>query len=152
MTEVTLTTERVLELIAAYGAEPGAWPEAERAAATMRIAEAPDLFAAALEEARAVDALLQAENVPKPSLALSDTILAAAPQPNSAPNSLFGAFAALIFPQGVRWPAGAAFASLVMGLFGGYAYASTGVGYDQADAAYYAAFGVDSGEDWFLTE
>ena len=57
-----------------------------------------------------------------------------------------------LFPQGVRWPAGAALASLLMGLVGGYAYASTGIGYDQADSAYYAAFGIDSAIDWVSLE
>ena len=152
MTDVTITTERILELIAAYGAESGAWPEDERVAATLRIAEAPDLFSAALEEARMVDTLLQSETVPEPSGALTDAILGAAPKPQATSQSLLGGLSALIFPQGVRWPAGAALASLVMGLVGGYAYASTGAGYDRADAAYYAAFGVGGVEDWVVME
>lgn len=152
MTDVKITTDRILELIAAYGAEPGAWPEDERTAASMRIAESPDLFTAALAEARDLDALLQTERVPEPSGALTDAILGAAPEPRAASNSLLGGLSSLIFPQGVRWPAGAALASLMMGLVGGYAYASTGIGYDQADAAYYAAFGVDDEVDWVVTE
>ena len=152
MTDVTITTERILELIAAYGAEPGAWPEDERAAATMRIAEAPNQFATALEEARALDAMLQMESPLEPSSGLSDAILSAAPAPRPTSNSLLGGLTSLIFPQGVRWPAGAALASLLMGLVGGYAYASTGVGYDQADAAYFAAFGIDAEEDWVVME
>jgi len=63
-----------------------------------------------------------------------------------------GGLSAILFPQGVRWPAGAALASLVMGLVGGYAYASTGIGYDQADSAYYAAFGFDNGAEWVSLE
>ena len=152
MSEVTISTERVLELIAAYGAEPGAWPEDERAAATQLMENAPDLFAAALQEARALDALLQTEQVPEPSLSLSEAILTAAPKTKPERKSAFGGLTALIFPQGVRWPAGAALASLMMGLVGGYAYAATGAGYDQADLAYYAAFGVDGGEDWLGVE
>ena len=79
MTDMTLSTERVLELIEAYGAEPGAWPDDERAAASMLIAESPDLFASALADSRALDALLLNEAVPEPSAALSEAILAAAP-------------------------------------------------------------------------
>lgn len=152
MIDVTITTERILELIAAYGAEPGAWPEDERVAATMRIAESPDLFAAALDEARALDAFLQTESHLEPSSALSDAILSVAPPPQRTSNSVLGGLTSLIFPQGTRWPAGAALASLLMGLVGGYAYASTGIGYDQADAAYYAAFAIDGEEDWVVME
>ncbi|MEL7033890.1 MAG: hypothetical protein AAGL97_15525 [Pseudomonadota bacterium] len=152
MSEVTISTERVLELIAAYGAEPGAWPKDERAAATQLLETAPDLFAAALDEARALDALLQTERVPEPSLQLGETILAVAPTAKRVRKGAFNGLTALIFPQGVRWPAGAALASLMMGLVGGYAYAATGAGYDQADLAYYAAFGVDVGEDWLGVE
>ncbi|MEM9178536.1 MAG: hypothetical protein AAGA89_02440 [Pseudomonadota bacterium] len=152
MKDMTISTERVLELIAAYGAEPGAWPEDERAAATKLVTAAPDLFAAALEDARVLDLMLQDEQVPEPGPRVSDAILAAAPAPKAAARGVLGGLSALIFPQGVRWPAGAALASLMMGLVGGYAYASTGAGYDQADLAYYAAFGVESGEDWLGTE
>lgn len=152
MTDMSLTVERVLELIDAYGAEPGAWPEDERAAATALIAAQPDTFAAALHAARALDASLAAETLPLPSLALSEAILAQAPAGRPAQNSWLGQVTRLIFPQGARWPAGAALASLVMGLVGGYAYAATGPGYDQADAAFYTAFGFDTNEDWMSLE
>jgi len=152
MTDVQITDERVLELIAVYGAEPGGWPEAEREAATARMSEAPTLFAEALAEARAIDDLLATETLPEPNQALSDAILASAPRPKLAPRPLFSGFTKLIFPQGVRWPAGAALASLLMGVVGGYSYASTGVGYDQADAAFYTAFGIDSAETWMIEE
>ncbi|MEM7460197.1 MAG: hypothetical protein AAF331_12080 [Pseudomonadota bacterium] len=152
MTDVKISTERVLELIAAYGAEPGAWPDEERTAATQLLAASPDLFVAPLEEARALDALLQTELVPEPGAQLSEAILAAGPSAKAASRGVFGGLTAMIFPQGTRWPAGAALASLMMGLVGGYAYASTGAGYDQADLAYYAAFGVDSDEEWLVSE
>ena len=152
MTDLTMTPDRVLELIAMYGAETGAWPDTERDAAMAQLSASPDLFTAALEAARALDQMLLQESVPEPGAALSEAILASAPKPVPVrENSVSGVFA-LIFPQGVRWPAGAALASLLMGLVGGYSYASTGVGYDQADAAYYATFGVDSGEDWWVSE
>ena len=152
MTDLTMTPDRVLELIEMYGAETGAWPEAERGAATACLSATPDLFAVALEEARALDQMLLKEQLPEPGPALSEAILASAPKPGPVRKNAFGGAFALIFPQGVRWPAGAALASLLMGLVGGYSYASTGVGYDQADAAYYAAFGVESSEDWLVSE
>ena len=152
MTDMTISTERVLELIDAYGAEPGAWPEEERAAASLRIAESPDVFASALADARALDQLLLSEIIPEPSAALSDAILAEAPTVNAEQKRTAFRLSSLLFPQGARWPAGAALASLLMGLVGGYSYASTGVGYDQVDVAYYAAFGIDGGDDWVLAE
>ena len=152
MTETKMTPERVLDLIEAFGAETVAWPEDERPAAEALIAAQPDLFLSALDAARAVDALLMEEIVPEPSPMLADPILAAAPSASPVQNSPLQALVRFIFPQGARWPAGAALASLMMGLVGGYAYASTGAGYDQADSAYYTAFGFDSGEAWLEVE
>ena len=152
MTVSEMTNERVLELIATYGAEPMSWPEDERDAAQACISADPDAFATALEDARALDLLLAAEDVPEPSVALTETILAQAPVAPKKRTGLFDGLSSFLFPQGVRWPAGAALASLVMGLVGGYAYASTGIGYDQADSAYYSAFGLDSGGDWVSLE
>ena len=143
-----MTHERLLELIAAYGAEPMGWPDSERDAARALLDADPQAFEQALAEARAIDAALTRSAIPEPSAALADWVLAAAP---SAPRQRAGwrqGLSAIVFPQGARWPAGAALASLVMGLVGGYAYASTGIGYDQAETAYYAAFGLDGGEAW----
>ncbi|MEL6862369.1 MAG: hypothetical protein AAGL11_11060 [Pseudomonadota bacterium] len=152
MTTLPITTERVFELIETYGAEPGAWPEEEREAATTLVASEPETFAAALDEARALDALLMSETVPEPSAALTDAILSAAPAAARQRKSLLGHLGAMVFPQGARWPAGAALASLMMGLVGGYAYASTGAGYDQVEDAYYAAFGYDTNDAWTSLE
>ncbi len=152
MTDLTMTPDRVLDLIEMYGAETGAWPADERDAALALLSASPDQFTAALEAARALDQMLLQEALPEPGPGLSEAILANAPKPAPVRKNAFGGVFGLIFPQGVRWPAGAALASLLMGLVGGYSYASTGVGYDQADAAYYATFGVDSGEDWLVSE
>ncbi|MEM9054823.1 MAG: hypothetical protein AAGB16_05810 [Pseudomonadota bacterium] len=152
MTEIRITIERVLELIEAYGAEPGGWPKEERVSAKALLAAQPDQFATALAEARKLDALLLEEQMPDPSTGLADALLAAAPQPVEQQQNLFGSLGSILFPQGVRWPAGAALASLMMGLVGGYAYASTGAGYDQAESAYYSAFGFDESSTWLATE
>ncbi len=152
MTVTEMTNDRVIELIEAYGAEPMTWPEEERDLAKARIAADPEIFAEALAEARSLDHLLAREEIAEPSSALTDTILANAPKASRARQGLLGGLSSLLFPQGARWPAGAALASLAMGLVGGYAYASTGIGYDQADSAYYSAFGFDSGENWLSLE
>lgn len=152
MTELTMTEDRVLELIHAYGAEPGGWPDEEREAARALLNAQPERFSAALAEARELDAMMVALDAPEPPASLSDTILAAAPKAAPEQNNIFGALGKLLFPQGAKWPASAALASLLMGLVGGYAYASTGIGYDQADSAYYTAFGFDSGDAWLEAE
>jgi hypothetical protein len=152
MTVTGMTHERLLELIAAYGAEPMGWPEDERDAARTLLNADPEAYRQALDEARAIDEALSLESLPEPSAALTESILAAAPSAPRKRTGLFTGLAAILFPQGMRWPAGAALASLAMGLVGGYAYASTGIGYDQADSAYYAAFSFDSGEDWISLE
>lgn len=152
MTEVTMTTDRVLELIHAYGAEPGGWPDAEREAARALLEAQPVHFTAALKEARELDAMMMALEAPEPMADLSKAILASAPKAVPEQSNMLGALGKLLFPQGTKWPAGAALASLLMGLVGGYAYASTGIGYDQADSAYYTAFGFDSGDVWLEAE
>lgn len=152
MTVNGMTNDRVLELIAAFGAAPMSWPEDEREAAEAQIAANPDAFATALAEAQALDRMLETEDLPEVPASLAAAILAEAPSAKAARAGVFKGLSTILFPQGVRWPAGAAFASLVMGLVGGYAYASTGIGYDQADSAYYAAFGLDNSEDWVSLE
>jgi len=152
MTVNGMTEDRVLELIEAYGAEPMGWPEDERDAARALLEANPEAFAEALTVARALDEALAIDVAPEPPAQLADAILAAAPRAPRANAGLLGGLSAILFPQGVRWPAGAALASLVMGLVGGYAYASTGIGYDQADSAYYAAFGFDNGAEWISLE
>lgn len=143
-----MTHERLLELIAAFGAEPMGWPEAERDAARALLDAEPEAFREALAEARAIDAELNLAEIPEPSAELANAILATAPRAPRQNAGIVGGLAAILFPHGIRWPAGAALASLVMGLVGGYAYASTGIGYDQADSAYYAAFSLDGSEEW----
>ena len=55
-----MTEDRLIELIEAWGADPSAFPEAERAAARAMLAAQPARFAAAIAEARALDAALAA--------------------------------------------------------------------------------------------
>jgi len=110
----------------------------------------PDVFAPALAQARALDAALQDEPVITPAADLATRILANAP--TRAPATKTGWLGGLkdrLLPQTTRWPAGATLASLAIGLVGGYAYASA---YDQADQAYYTAFGYDAGVSWLGEE
>jgi len=139
-----MTDERIFELIDAYGADPHAFPEAERDAVRKRLAEAPGLFAAALEQARSLDTMLA--RLPEPAVpeALRASILAAAPQaPKPAATGLRGR----LFGRLPNWIPAGAVASLAMGLLIGVnvsvpasmATAST----DDADTVMYAALGFD---------
>ncbi len=149
MKQDTITVERVLALIEAYGAEPGAWPDAERDAASALLEARPDQFAAALAEARALDRLIERETVPEPSTGLAQRILADAPGPAPERHTSTRRMGWLI-PRGFRWPAGAIASSLLVGIVSGYAYAGAMVTSlnTSADDAYESAFGYSVLNDW----
>lgn len=153
MNEARSPDPRVLDLIAAYGADPQAWPEDERAFAEAAIAEQPDLYDIALADAGLLDDALRLETAPEPSIALIEDVLRAAPKPASALRKPRTWGLQALFPNGVRWPAGAALASLSMGIVGGYAYAATAPQtYTEAEAVYFEAFGYDTYETWLTQE
>lgn len=77
-----MKAERLHELADAYGADLRRWPASERAFAESLIAADPSLKAV-LDQAAALDALLDAAPRPVPSAALTARILAAAPQAKS---------------------------------------------------------------------
>lgn len=77
-----MKAERLHELADAYGADLRRWPASERAFAESLIAADPSLKAV-LDEAAALDALLDAAPKPVPSAALIARILAAAPRAKS---------------------------------------------------------------------
>ena len=73
-----MTSERFLALVAAYGADPRRWPDAEREAARAFAAADAATAGPALAEADAADALLHASRVAHPSIALRDRVIASA--------------------------------------------------------------------------
>jgi hypothetical protein len=111
MTE--MTRDRARALLAAYGADPGRWPAAERAAAE-RLAAADPVLAAELAEAQAVDALLDALPAPAPSPALR---VALKDIPDGARLGWSGRLSSL-WPFGAPWrPAAGLVAAAVLGIF-----------------------------------
>ena len=152
MGQVGISVERVLDIIAAYGAQPFGWPQDERDAAEALIKAEPTHFADALAEAHMLDETFAAEPIVDPSPMLSDVILAGSPSKIQTRAGWFADLRHALFPQRTRWPAGAALASLAMGLVGGYAYASTGTIYDEADQALYTAFGYDAETSWTVED
>jgi len=79
----TVSLERLGELLDAYGAAPERWPEAERAAAEDLVRRSPDARAR-MEQATALDRLLDAVPVVEPSPALVAQVLGAAPRSHPA--------------------------------------------------------------------
>jgi hypothetical protein len=152
MGQNVISVERVLEIIAAYGARPFGWPEDERDAAEALIEAEPTRFADALAQAQRLDEALAIEPIVDPSPMLADKILATAPTKSQTRIGWFADLRGALFPQKTRWPASAALASLAMGLVGGYAYASTGTVYDEADQALYTAFGYDAETSWTVED
>lgn len=152
MGQVGISVERVLDIIAAYGAQPFGWPEDERDAAEALIEAEPTRFADALAEAQMLDEALATQSIVDPSPMLADMILAGAPTKTQTRTGWFADLRRALFPQRTRWPVGAALASLAMGLVGGYAYASTGTVYDEADQALYTAFGYDAETSWTVED
>lgn len=58
-----LTEARFREIVEAYGAVPARWPEAERAAAAIFARNHPEISGPLLDEARALDAWLDADAI-----------------------------------------------------------------------------------------
>ena len=135
----TMTDARLIALIEAWGADANAFPEAERAAAKALLAEAPDRFAAELQAARHVDALLGGMQDVTPSAALTAVLIDAAPKARVQRRSWLAAIP--------RWPTVGALASLALGLAIGLGTAQSGTTAtteDSVDTLVYAALGFDS--------
>jgi hypothetical protein len=109
VTPATISSERALEIIAAHGADSRRWPADEREAALLRSIADPAV-AAALVEARQLDALLGAWAVDVAPLAPCD---AATLIPVPAVRQTFGQRP---FSQRQRWWTGGAVAAAITGL------------------------------------
>jgi ferric-dicitrate binding protein FerR (iron transport regulator) len=103
-----MNAERFEQLIDAYGARPERWPEDERAAAEQWLAATP-AAAARLDEARALDAALDAWTLPPASAVLREKVVATAPKPRLVrrPARLWWAGAGLVAACAMGMVAGA---------------------------------------------
>jgi len=87
-----------------------------------------------------LDSLLEASHPDVPA-GLAARVLADAPQ---AKSSFLDRISSALAPNGRRWPAGAALASLGVGLMSGYAATAQNMDtYTEQDAAIVTAFGTD---------
>jgi len=134
-----MTEDRLIELIESWGADPSAFPEAERAAARALLAAHPARFAAAMAEARALDAALARMPDVLPSAALTEALVASGPKPKRAG----GGFR---LPKFAPWAPASGAAALAAGLFMGLMVAPTASAdsdTDDVQALLEEAFGYD---------
>ncbi|MBI4081079.1 MAG: hypothetical protein HY423_00570 [Candidatus Lambdaproteobacteria bacterium] len=113
--DTAMRIERLDALLLAYGASPAAWPPPERAAALALVGRSA-AAAARLNEAAALDALLERARAPEPSRGLRARVLAAAPRgwPAWGARVRLGAYA--VWPFGPLWrPALALMVAAVLG-------------------------------------
>jgi hypothetical protein len=121
-----MTTARFAALVEAYGGDPARWPAEERDGARALIAADPSARRA-LDEAAALDAVLDRAPAEPPSAELATRILAAAPVPpagrarSGRVRRLRDRLAGLLAGLGGWQPVGAMAAALILGLVVGYA-------------------------------
>jgi hypothetical protein len=127
-----MTAERLTALIEAYGADPARWPAADRALGQAALAD--PVLRAAVDEARALDRLLEASRPTQPSAALRDRVLAGALRAGLTGPRRSWSFDPLTWLSGAGWAA-AAFA----GVLAGGALASDWTADLKADAVLYQA-------------
>lgn len=109
-----MKAERLHALADAYGADLRRWPASERAFAESLIAGDPSLKAV-LEDAAALDALLDAAPTPAPSAALMARLLAAAPRSRAIKSKARSRLGRAVWYLGAGWAA-AACAGVVVGV------------------------------------
>lgn len=117
--------ERFEALVAAYGADPDRWPEAERTEALAFMDRDRTAAERLLFEARMIDAVLAAAPGQSPNPAFIDRVLASAPRPAPERAGAFAGWREALFGRRV-WLAGAGLAATcVLGALVGAAAMST---------------------------
>ena len=132
-----MTNERLENLIAAYGADPEAWPLLEREAGRAALARRSNKD---LAEDVHLDRLL--EQLP-PVTPPDDLVARLMPLPDKPTRSAWGQIKRVIFPNAQTWPASVALASLCVGIVAGYAVAPQISEPDVSEALLIAAFETD---------
>jgi len=110
-----VTEDRLIEILEAYGADPLAWPEAERIEAQTMTADPSPRVAAALQDACALDALMAQATVPEMSEeAIARMIADAKPGRFAKLNRLMGRLTGWTGP--IWQPVGALACALFLGV------------------------------------
>lgn len=127
--EDAMNLERFEQIVDAYGAEPRAWPEAERDAA-LAFCNADPRACTLRDEAQALDALLAKSENPAPDRALENRIMADYKGKMAGPSR--------------RWlGAGALAASLILGVTAAWVILRPHSGVDLSDPAAWEVLGDD---------
>lgn len=137
-----MTDNRLLEILAAYGASPLNWPEDERSAAETLLEAHPERFSNAIAEAQLMDdelGALPSAELPK---GLIENIIASAPTEEQARLRSSLDFSTWRLPL---WASGFATACLALGMAVGYTMPISENGdYDPSEVALtYALFDAD---------
>lgn len=137
-----MTDERLIEILAAYGATSRNWPVDERFEAEALLNDHPDRFADALTEAQLMDTQLGALPAVDLPNGLIESILEAAPIEESRSQTVPFGFSRKRIQL---WASGFATACLALGLALGYSIpAENGFDYDPSEAVLtYALFDAD---------
>ena len=145
MNNQDLTERRLIELIDAWGADPAGWPVDARTPAVLAALEDPSpAVGGARRAAHELDLRLARLPQAEPPAGLAGKILAGAPAPRKfRPGWRSGVIGALL-PSGQVWPAGAALASLAIGLVIGLQAAETAEPDGTDDEVIYAALGLQT--------
>ncbi len=118
-TEKLVTVSRLKALLDAYGAAPECWPEQERSAATALI-ETSSEARVLVEEAAALDALLDKIPEPEVSAALTSRVRSMAfPADERQAGGLFARFTDFLRPQTPRAWQGAVAVAGILGIIAG---------------------------------
>jgi hypothetical protein len=136
-----MTPERFQTIVAAYGADPGRWPNAERAAAVAWAEQHPAEADAVLADSASLDAWLADHVVVPPDRAFVERVVAAAPGRRP------------VRQRARFWWQGAAFAGIGLagGLVGAFAvsfFVLTGTPAAVHDASYLTSSFDGSTADW----
>ena len=131
-----MTRERLQAIVAAYGADPRRWPDAERARAQALIAGNPDVQALLAQEAEA-NRILDALGPEIPSASLSARILSAFDATHRpVPRGMVQRIRDAVWPGAPLWqPASALVFSLIVGIVVGAALPEAVDGHEMSEQA-----------------
>lgn len=132
-----MTNERLKDLIAAYGANPDAWPLADQEEGRAALVSMSNHKLA--EEIR-LDNLL---NSLPPVAPPPDLVARLMPSPTEPQRSAWAQLKQILFPNAKAWPASMALASLCVGIVAGYAIVPQLAQPDISEALLTAAFDTD---------
>ncbi|NBC20871.1 MAG: hypothetical protein GVY06_07480 [Alphaproteobacteria bacterium] len=145
MTTPSESQARLVALVEAWGADPKAWPEAERTQAALAgLADPGPSLRTALAEARTLDESLAAIPAMDPPEGLAERVLAEAPAARRPAARWLASALEALFPDGRLWPAGAALASLAIGLVIGWQLDGPSGTLETDDDVIYAALGLQA--------